>query len=102
MMRGGKLGQSGKRRETLWALAASVALGLVPGTVLLRNMVMDRVGHAGLDSVCFFLGLPGIIVAGVLYLTGPFAIVVIILANMLFYFGAGWALIGYISRGPSP
>jgi hypothetical protein len=41
-------------------------------------------------------------VAGMLYLTGPFAAVVIILVNMLFYFGVCWALIGYISKGPSP
>jgi hypothetical protein len=37
-----KLGQSGMRREMLWALAGSVALGLLPGTVLLRDMMTGR------------------------------------------------------------
>jgi hypothetical protein len=97
-----KPGQSGMRRETLWAVAGSVALGLLPGTVLLQDMMTGRFRGSAVSSVCFLLGLPGMTVAGMLYLTGPFAIVIAILANMLFYFGVGWALVGYIGKGPGP
>jgi hypothetical protein len=41
-------------------------------------------------------------VAGMLYLTGPFAIVIAILVNMLPYFGVGWAVVGYIGKGLGP
>ena len=102
MARDVKPGQNGKRREMLWALAGSVALGLLPGTVLLRDMMTGRVRGSAVSSVCFLLVLPGMTVAGMLYLTGPFAIVIAILVNMLPYFGVGWAVVGYIGKGLGP
>ena len=80
----------------LWAVAASVVFGLVPGVVLARQMMAGRlVPSTWLESMSDTLCLPGIFLTPLPHM-GPITFVVIIPMNMAFYFGLTLVLIWFI------
>lgn len=80
-------GCSRKAWQRWWALAVSVAFGLVPGLVVLNWALTDGVGGlTPLETTCGFLSLPGEITMPLPHM-GPISFAWIIPVSMLFYYG---------------
>lgn len=76
-----------KARDKLWALAASVALGLVPGLVFARQMMAGRPSPSNVwEGLCGILSLPGLMLTPLPHM-GPGALVVAIPVSMFFTLG---------------
>jgi hypothetical protein len=92
----GKPPRNQKAREKLWALAASVALGLIPGLVFARQMMASRQSPSNVwEGLCGILSLPGLMLTPLPHM-GPGALVVAIPVSMFFYFGVTWAIIRFL------